>query len=159
MTLPIFTSISFVILFLYVSLMLYYWYYWTKSDGENNMATIEFQPLVSVIIIGRNEAVNIEKCIQSISKNNYPNKQFEIIYIDDFSYDDSLKVLKSINVKNFIFFELSTFIAEKKINNYKKVAIKHAISKAKGDIIIQTDADTIVGENWIKSHVQYYNNP
>ncbi len=155
MTLQLFQLISLFILLFYILLLLYYWYYWNKPEPDKNFEFID-KPFVSVIIIGRNEEDNIQKCINSIANNNYSDSLFEIIYIDDYSTDKSLEILRDIKYKNFSFYELKNYLDNEDINNYKKKAIEIAISNAQGDIILQTDADTFVGENWILSHAMKY---
>ncbi len=135
--------------------MLYYWYYWNKTEPDKNFGLNSY-PFISVIIIGRNEENNLLSCIDSIANNNYPKTLFEIIYIDDYSTDKSLKILNDVKYKNFSFYELKDFLDEENINNYKKKAVEIAVSKAQGEIILQTDADTFVGKDWILSHAMKY---
>jgi len=139
----------------YVFLILFYWYHWKHFSFKNNLFSSQ-NISISVIIIGRNEASNLSKCINSILLNDYPKSLFEIIYIDDFSTDKSIEILSKIKSENFKYFELKEFIGDEKINNYKKTALRFAISKAKGEILLQTDADTWVGHNWISSHTNCY---
>lgn len=47
---------------------------------------------ISFVIIGRNEAINIDKCIESIHALKYHN--YEIIYIDSNSSDNTNNILK-----------------------------------------------------------------
>ena len=55
-------------------------------------------PLVSVVIIGKNESDTIEESIKSIIGQSYPN--FEIIYVDDKSSDNTLH--KANNLRNIL---------------------------------------------------------
>ncbi len=136
--------------------MVFYWFHWTKTKQDRGVVPIKNAPSISVVIVGRNEAKNLMSCVDSIISNDYPKSQFEVLYIDDFSTDNSIEILKAINFENFNFFKLKDFIGDNKIINYKKTAIEFAVSKAIGDIILQTDADTIVGEKWILSHANKY---
>jgi GT2 family glycosyltransferase len=52
-------------------------------------------PLISVIILNWNGRPFLEKCIQSVLKQTYPN--LEIIVVDNASTDDSLKWLSSFS--------------------------------------------------------------
>lgn len=51
---------------------------------------------VSVIIAARNEEKFIQKCIQSILANQYPDSLFEIIVIDDHSSDNTRQMAENI---------------------------------------------------------------
>lgn len=44
-------------------------------------------PLVSVVVIGRNEGQRLARCLQSVQASDYPN--LELIYVDSNSTDDS----------------------------------------------------------------------
>lgn len=52
-------------------------------------------PLVSVIILGYNSKKYIRWCFEAIFAQSYPN--FEVIYVDNASSDDSLNLVKSLN--------------------------------------------------------------
>jgi len=155
MLLQLFYLISLIVLLLYISLILYYRFHWVKTGEDIIQPTIN-NVFISVIIVGRNEEKYLTNCIKSILSNSYPISSYEIIYIDDFSTDNSLKLLNEFNNNNFNYYKLEDFIGTKKINNHKKKAIEFAISKAKGDIILQTDADTFVKKNWLLSHANKY---
>lgn len=127
-----------------------------KIDKKVSFAKFKI-PFVSVIIVGRNEAQNIDACLSSVFKNNYNSDKYEIIYIDDNSTDDSIEILKSIKEYNFRFYELKDF-ENSGHNSYKKAGIKLGIQKSKGEILLFTDADTIVPPNWISSHVEKFDN-
>ncbi len=111
---------------------------------------------VSVIIPVRNEAENIEACIQSILKTPYPNNFLEVIVVDDHSNDDTLKLLKSINDARLIILQLSDFIKKDQTQSYKKKAIEIAIERSKGDLILTTDGDCIVPDHWVERIVHFY---
>ncbi len=51
-------------------------------------------PLVSIIIPARDEEANIEKCLASLQKQDYPN--FEIIVLDDNSSDDTPLIISRL---------------------------------------------------------------
>lgn len=156
-SLSTFQAISLVIFLIYIVLILFYWYQWNKSEVGYHKQIVQKQ-MISVIIVGRNESTNLVTCINSIASNNYPKELYEIIYIDDFSSDNSTQLLSDIKIDNFKFYNLREYIGNNKINNYKKKAIEFAVSKSKGDIILQTDADVFVGSDWIISHASKYNN-
>ena len=51
-------------------------------------------PPVSVIIPARDEAVNIEACVQSVLATSY--QPFEVIVVDDRSRDDTARIVERI---------------------------------------------------------------
>ena len=89
---------------------------------------------ISIIIPIYNENDILEKNIFEINDYFQGKFNFEIIAINDGSKDNSYKTLKSIKLDNL-----------KILNNYKNFgkgySIIKGVSKSKGDIILQTDAD------------------
>ena len=52
-------------------------------------------PLFSIIIINYNGSKHLKECLDSIEKQSYKN--FEIIFVDNNSKDDSVKIVKNIS--------------------------------------------------------------
>jgi cellulose synthase/poly-beta-1,6-N-acetylglucosamine synthase-like glycosyltransferase len=46
-------------------------------------------PLLSVVIIGRNEGPRLERCLRSVFAMDHPGGEFEVIYVDSASTDGS----------------------------------------------------------------------
>jgi len=141
---------------IYISFILFLNFHWIKYKNPGIVPEQSEVPFVSIIISGRNEEENIENCIDSILANDYPLEKYEIIYIDDESEDNSIGILKSINAMNFTWLRFKDIVDLPDTNNHKKEAINAGIKIAKGKIILQTDADTIVGKKWIISHASQY---
>jgi cellulose synthase/poly-beta-1,6-N-acetylglucosamine synthase-like glycosyltransferase len=110
---------------------------------------------LTIIIPARNEAANIENCLNSIIQNNYPINLFEIIVVDDHSEDETAGIVKKYASKNIKLISLKDFVTDK-INSYKKKAIEVAIAQASGTLIITTDADCIVPPTWLQTIAQFY---
>ena len=74
--------------------MLRYWEGWRTTPTWN--VPLDFSPKtkVSILICARNEAENIQKCIQSILQQDYPTHLFEIIVIDDGSTDNTIEIVE-----------------------------------------------------------------
>jgi cellulose synthase/poly-beta-1,6-N-acetylglucosamine synthase-like glycosyltransferase len=107
-------------------------------------------PLVSIIIPAHNEEKTIEKALNSIFKANYKKK--EVIVIDDGSTDKTLEKLKKYSRKRPI-----KIISLKRSGKAKSLNV--GIRKAKGEIVICMDADTIANKNTISNLVKFFNNP
>ncbi|SMO37045.1 glycosyltransferase [Solitalea koreensis] len=108
---------------------------------------------VSVIIPARNEEKMIGLCVGDVLKQNYPTELLEIIVIDDHSTDKTAEVIQQIDYPNLKLIRLK---ADPALNSYKKKAIADAIHIASGDLIVTTDGDCRMGENWIRSVVNEY---
>lgn len=117
-------------------------YYKTQSQVDQ---------FISIVIAFRNESDNIIQNLKSIESQNYPEDKYEVIYINDFSTDDSLDILNDAITKDNIFVHsMAESIFEKA---HKKQAIEFGISKAKGSIILFTDADCTNSSDWIATMV------
>ena len=113
-----------------------------------------FHPSVSVIIPARNEAEGISACLESVLNQNYPEELVEIVLVNDHSTDQTGKIAREIahSNPNLKVLDLETG----NINSYKKAAISAGIETAKGEIIIQTDADCVVEPGWIAAMVAHF---
>ncbi len=94
---------------------------------------------ISVIIPVRDSESTIEKCLTSIKALNYPQENIEIIVIDDGSNDNTPNILKNINGIKILH---TAGIGPSSARNL-------GIKEATGEFIAFTDADCIVGKNWI----------
>jgi cellulose synthase/poly-beta-1,6-N-acetylglucosamine synthase-like glycosyltransferase len=153
----ILVSISLIFLILYSVLIIYYRFAFTSIPIISNSTIQQFNnsTTLSIIIPARNEAENIEQCIQSILQNNYPTHLFEIIVVDDHSEDNTANIVKEYAAQNVKLILLKDFVTDK-INSYKKKAIEVAITQASGTLIITTDADCIVPATWLQTIASFY---
>ncbi|WP_428224246.1 glycosyltransferase family 2 protein [Flavobacterium sp.] len=101
----------------------------------------------SIIVPFRNEAKNLPLLLDSLQKIDYPKELFEIILVDDASednYESQIENNDFVLIKN-----------NRKTNSPKKDAIQTAISQAKKEWILTTDADCVVPKNWLKTFDAY----
>jgi len=89
---------------------------------------------ISVIIPAYNEEATILKVVRNVLKTNVGNLKKEIIVVNDGSSDKTGEMLQKI--KNS-----SVLLINKNKNEGKGAAIRTALKKATGDIIIIQDAD------------------
>jgi cellulose synthase/poly-beta-1,6-N-acetylglucosamine synthase-like glycosyltransferase len=111
----------------------------------------------TVIIPARNEAANIKACVESILNQDYPKDAFEIIVIDDFSEDDTAFIVQALSQQypQVRLLQLKDHCKEGETLAYKKKAIEIAVSVAKGDWVLTTDADCIVPTTWLLLYNAY----
>ena len=98
------------------------------------------QPKISVIMATHNDESTISDSIESILKQTYQNIEFLII--DDYSTDETLKILKISNQKQKT---LKFFENPKNVGLTKSLNI--LIRNASGDLIARQDADDISFSN------------
>ncbi len=105
---------------------------------------------VTFIIPARNESTHITACLESIlSEIKNTDQEIEIIVIDDHSDDDTCDKVLSFRTSQIKLLKLEHHLSVR-INAYKKAALKLGINQAKGNYIIQIDADCIVPEGYLR---------
>lgn len=108
----------------------------------------------SVSIPFRNESLNLPELLQSIKNLDYPKTDFEIIFVDDASKDESVKIISQWHIQNSKF-NIQILKNDRKTNAPKKDAITTAVNHSKNEWIITTDADCILPKHWLNSFDQY----
>ena len=93
------------------------------------------KPLVSILIANYNNSLYIQQCINSLNSQTYKN--FEIIFFDDNSSDNSLEIIKKFTNVKIIENKIQTkFASINQLNAFKK-----AFEISKGDLILLLDSD------------------
>lgn len=118
---------------------------------ENQLSNNEF---VSILVPFRNEEKNILQSLQSITSQSFDNNQYEIIFIDDNSDDNSFEILEYAKKPNNVKILKSPISSTERA--HKKKALKYAIENCRGEIIVTTDADCVHNENWLKNIVNSF---
>jgi GT2 family glycosyltransferase len=101
--------------------------------------------LVSIVILNYNGKKFLSKCLDSVSKTNYPN--FEVILVDNASTDGSAESeVKSLNLSNL-----------KVIHNTRNLGFAEGNNigarSANGDYVVFLNNDTVVDPEWLKELV------
>lgn len=104
----------------------------------------------SVVIPFRDEAQNLPSLLASLQLLDYPKDLFELIFIDDFSTDDSVKLLYKWRTTHG---SIQTTLLEniRLSHSPKKDAITRAIPIVQQQWIVTTDADCTVPSTWLSS--------
>jgi cellulose synthase/poly-beta-1,6-N-acetylglucosamine synthase-like glycosyltransferase len=108
----------------------------------------------SIVVPFRNEAKNLPDLLDSFKRLNYPIDLFEIILVDDFSEDDSQKLVYNWRMQNGSF-EFTLLENIKLSGSPKKDAIARAIHIVKQQWVVTTDADCTFPENWLRTLDNY----
>ncbi|MBN2830253.1 MAG: glycosyltransferase [Candidatus Cloacimonetes bacterium] len=110
---------------------------------------------VSVCIAARNESDNLRNLLMALVNQTYPKELYEVFIADDGSEDNSREIVRSFAEKytNIHLLEIND---RELVVSPKKNALTKAISHAKGEIILTTDADCVVPVTWIESMVSAF---
>lgn len=140
----------------YVGLMLLYRVGWTRQKKLIIPPNFTASTRISVIIPARNEAQNIEACIQSIAAQDYPESLLEIILVDDHSVDNTARLAMQAAPGRVRVIALQEWMAGRVVNAYKKEALQVGISQSRGELIVTTDGDCIAGKGWLRAHAYLF---
>jgi cellulose synthase/poly-beta-1,6-N-acetylglucosamine synthase-like glycosyltransferase len=153
----IFFYIAIGLLFAYGIVFQFYGSWWKAFPDftESSAPTRNPALKISVIIPARNEAANIEACLRSICRQNYPAHLFQVIVMDDNSDDDTFAIANSISQEGI---QIICYRLPPTTNNRapKKRAIETGIGMASGELIVTTDADCTVAPGWLSSIAAFH---
>lgn len=149
-------TILFSIFSLYALLILFYWLSWKSIPSfEVKNQKSKVKTPITVIIPARNEEHNITACLNSVCNQTYPPELFEVMVVDDHSTDNTALLVDLHQSKNVKLISLKDFAGDR-LNSYKKKAIEIAIAQSGGELIVTTDADCVVPENWLQTIAAFY---
>lgn len=112
---------------------------------------------ISVVISARNEAANLGRYLPSILEQNYPD--FEVVVINDCSYDTSDLVLEELQAK-YPHLKVVTITEHDRFKTGKKFALTLGIKAAKNEHLLFTDADCEpASPNWIARMAANFTTP
>ncbi|MBK9108560.1 MAG: glycosyltransferase [Saprospiraceae bacterium] len=141
----------------YSGLIAYFIYYWKKSIPPTH-PTFPTGFRSSIIIAARNEEEHILESVQSCLKQKELHQEMELIVVDDQSEDDTYAILNAIEHQNFKLMRLGVY-KRTTIKGSKKKALAYGINHAQGEIILTTDADCIVKDQWVTKMLDYFQEP
>ena len=111
------------------------------------------KPLVSILIACYNKEKYINRCIRSCLAQTYNN--LEIIFVDDNSKDNSLRIAKKF--KKIKIFKKKRIKSKSRFNTFFQIdTYMYAFKKSKGDIIFLLDADDFYKRDKIKQIVSHF---
>lgn len=157
MLLNIYIFIAAVLTVIYVAIVLRYVEGWKALPYFSPDKKSEKHTTLSVLIPARNEEQNIANTLQAVFAQNYPTHLFEVIVIDDHSTDNTATIVEQF-IQQYSNIRLIR-LAEYDLNDtqsFKKKALEIAIQKSNYQLIVTTDADCIMGKNWLSLIADYY---
>ena len=120
------------------------------SFSKNITKQNKFKLPVSVIICSKNEADNLTENIPFFINQDYPD--FELVLINDNSYDNTLEVIKEFKKKYPTIIKIVDVAApNEQFWGSKKYALTLGIKAAKNEYLLFSDADCKpISKNWIQ---------
>ncbi|SIO13817.1 Glycosyltransferase, catalytic subunit of cellulose synthase and poly-beta-1,6-N-acetylglucosamine synthase [Algoriphagus halophilus] len=130
---------------------LFFWVDFSKSNHN-------YFPKVSVLVTSRNEEKDLPNLLASLQELDYPSEQLEFLMADDQSEDGTLGILEEWKERttNCKVFSIKGQQLGKFPINGKANALAIMAKEAKGDFLFFTDADCVVGKNWVKEGVNSF---
>jgi len=140
-----------LICFIYATLILLYKIAWNKISKNKE---VNNNDKISVVVACRNEEKNIKNLIKDVMNQNFDKERFQLIIVDDHSEDKTLEILHKESEK----WKNLHIICMNDDEIGKKNAIRKGVRFTKGDVILCTDADCKIQENWIKTMLSNFTN-
>ena len=100
------------------------------------------ETIVSVVVIGRNEGERLRHCLESIAQMNHPTFNFEILYVDSGSTDNSIALAKELG---------ATVIALHPERPSAALGRNAGWRAALGETILFLDGDTILNPDFVSA--------
>lgn len=114
------------------------------SHVSNEPANESFRKRVSVIVSAYNEENVIEDLIKVVRRSTYPI--YEIVVVDDGSEDPTYEIARS----------LDTVVLRNRERMGKAASLARAVRKAKGEILVIFDADSLPHEDCVGQLVNQF---
>ncbi|MDC7223954.1 MAG: glycosyltransferase family 2 protein [Spirochaetales bacterium] len=103
---------------------------------------METKPLISVVIIGRNEGEKLVRCIESVRKINYPQDLLEVLYVDSDSSDQSLERAREAGVDKAL-----SLVSDRPC---AAAGRNRGLRESRGELVLFLDGDTIIEPDFLE---------
>lgn len=140
-----------LLFFLYLLLVGLLVYAWIRSPHTSSPRDVSDQIEVTIVIAARNESQSIVTLLKDISNQTYAN--FRTIVVDDHSVDDTYNLVRTFGQSD------QRFSVIKNSGEGKKAALTTGIKMSETELIVTTDADCRVDEQWLETMVAQFHAP
>lgn len=124
------------------------------SPYLNEDLPLHFEPYVSILIAAFNEEKDIMATIQNKIDQKYPKEKFEIIVVSDESSDKT-----DLIVESFSNTDVPVTLLRQVPRRGKTAGLNLIVPKAKGEILVFSDANSIYEENALRNLVNSFKDP
>lgn len=104
---------------------------------------------MSVVLAAYNEEKLVGRCLDAILAQDYPKDLYDVIVVNNNSTDKTAQIVKEKGLKPYFYDKHQGAIWAK----------QYGVSQAKGEIVVVTDADTVVQKGWLEHVSRLMKNP
>jgi cellulose synthase/poly-beta-1,6-N-acetylglucosamine synthase-like glycosyltransferase len=124
--------------------------FFERKEAEKNTTKPSYLPTVTVAVPCYNEALTLEKTVNSILSLNYPSEKLSVIIVDDGSTDETFDIAKRLSSLN----PRIQAITQK--NGGKHTALNNAIKSSTSELFGCLDADSMVDSEALMNMVKLF---
>lgn len=128
---------------------LYFAFWLSRGLRRVRSASGTARPAVSVVVAARNERDCLPGLLSALQQQTYPRDLCEFIIVDDRSNDGTAVLLEAWRARLPLRYRRIDTVARGA--NPKKLALAAGIRRARGEVIITTDADCVPPPQWLES--------
>jgi glycosyltransferase involved in cell wall biosynthesis len=107
-------------------------------------------PLLSVVVIGRNEGERLRRCLESVQAMDRGDWRLELLYVDSASTDNSVALAGSLG---------ATVLALHPERPTAALARNAGWTHARGEFVLFLDGDTLLHPNFVQSSLAACDDP
>jgi len=112
-------------------------------------------PTVSVLVAARNEEPGIRQCVASLLNQDYPADRYRVVVVNDRSNDRTGSILEEIATTSNLL--TVVHISDDPVGiSGKQNALRTGLRYCEGDVILNTDADCIAPETWVRRFAEEF---
>lgn len=105
--------------------------------------------MISVVIPAYNEEKTVAACLAALENQAYPRDGYEIILVNNNSTDRTRQIASQFT---------HVRVVDEPHQGYVH-ALKRGVDQSRGDIVLFTDADTVVPSEWVLRYARAYRDP
>ncbi len=106
-------------------------------------------PVLSVVVIGRNEGARLRRCLESVLHMENPGGPVQLIYVDSASVDGSPQLAQSLGAETIVVQPRFPSAALGRNTGWRRAA---------APFVLFLDGDTIVDPNFVKDSLREFEN-
>lgn len=125
---------------------------WLRPAPERGSYDDESLPSVTLIISAYNEEEVLERKLENAVALDYPKDRLEIVVVSDGSTDRTVEIARAFEDRGVVLHEYT-------VNRGKNLALNESMPRAKGDIIVFTDANGMYEPDAMRKLVQPFADP